>query len=109
MDTFSIINYNLEITKSSFYVTLFAIRFQRKLEILSVSYDDNKEIRVEAIEKDQLTWLNVSNLEGWNCFTRKLYCISGVPSNFLLDKRGRIIAKNLKGEALKEKLAELLN
>lgn len=78
-------------------------------EILGVSYDDNKEKWLEAIEKDQLSWKHVSDLKAWGNLTQKLYCISGIPSNVLLDKEGKIIAKNLRGEALTEKLAELLD
>jgi peroxiredoxin len=78
-------------------------------EILGVSYDTDKEKWVKAIADDKLPWKQVSNLKGWACITNKLYCIPSIPSNVLLDKEGRIIARNLRGEALTEKLAELLD
>jgi peroxiredoxin len=77
-------------------------------EILGVSYDDNKDKWLKAIEEDKLPWIHVSDLKGWGNITAKLYSISGIPSNVLLDKEGKIVAKNLRGDDLKEKLAELL-
>ena len=77
-------------------------------EILGVSYDDNKDKWLKAIEEDKLPWIHVSDLKGWGNMTAKLYSISGIPANVLLDKEGKIIAKNLRGAALEEKLAELL-
>lgn len=82
---------------------------EKGLEILGVSYDDNKEKWLKAIEKDDLPWLHVSDLKKWQNQTQKLYSITSIPSNFLLDKEGRIIAKNLNSEELKEKLAELID
>lgn len=78
-------------------------------EILGVSYDRNKDSWLAAIEKDQLPWLHVSDLKGWKNLTAKLYSISAIPANVLLDKEGKIIAKDLRSVALEEKLAELLD
>lgn len=78
-------------------------------EILGVSYDSKKDKWIEAIEKDQLPWIHVSDLKQWQNLTKELYCISGIPSNVLLDKEGRIVAKNLRGEAVIAKLAELMD
>lgn len=65
---------------------------------------------VEAIEKDGLgQWTNVSDLQFWNSPVLKMYSIQGIPQNYLLDKEGRIVASNLRGEALEAKLAELLD
>ncbi|MGN0002875.1 MAG: redoxin domain-containing protein [Sphingobacterium composti] len=80
--------------------------------ILGVSLDNpgKKDAWVEAIEKDQLgQWTNVSDLKGWKSDVVKLYSVRGIPQNFLLDKDGKIVASNLRGEALEAKLAEVLN
>ncbi|MCA5004176.1 TlpA disulfide reductase family protein [Sphingobacterium bovistauri] len=80
--------------------------------ILGVSLDNpgKKDAWVKAIEDDQLgQWTNVSDLKGWQSEVVKLYSVRGIPQNFLLDKDGKIVASNLRGEALEAKLAELLN
>lgn len=76
--------------------------------IYSVSIDDKQKPWEKAIKKDGLTWTNVSDLKGWDSETRLLYNVWGLPGNLLLDKTGKIIAKNLRGEALSQKLGELL-
>lgn len=80
--------------------------------IYGVSLDrpGKKDDWVAAIEYDKLgQWTNVSDLQFWNSPVVKLYSIRGIPQNFLLDKEGRIVASNLRGEALEEKLSELLD
>ncbi len=62
-----------------------------------------------AIEKDGLVWNQVSDLGGWNSLVVQLYGISAVPTNFLINPEGVIIAKNLRGEELQNKLKELFN
>lgn len=76
--------------------------------VLGVSLDNKKELWEKAIEKDGLTWTNVSDLKGWNCAPAALYSVNGIPSNFLIDPSGKIIALNLRGENLDNKLKELL-
>jgi thiol-disulfide isomerase/thioredoxin len=76
--------------------------------ILGVSYDQDKSKWLAAIEKDNLTWTQVSDLKGWGNETARLFSINGIPANLLLDKDGKIIAKNLRGPALEEKLNEVL-
>lgn len=78
------------------------------LEILSVSLDNNKEAWLQAIEDDKLTWNHVSDLKGWQCEAAQLYGVNGIPHLIVLDENNVIVAKNLRGEALKEKVAELL-
>jgi thiol-disulfide isomerase/thioredoxin len=83
--------------------------FSRKgFDILGVSFDKNKEKWTRAISDDQLTWHQLSDLEGWNNAAGKLYGIRSIPSNLLLDQNGIIIAKNLMGDDLTNKLEELL-
>jgi thiol-disulfide isomerase/thioredoxin len=61
-----------------------------------------------AIKADRLTWdAHVSDLQGWQSPVAQLYEINGIPASFLLDKEGRIIAKDLRGQVLERKLAEL--
>ncbi|GGG43700.1 TlpA disulfide reductase family protein [Bizionia arctica] len=85
------------------------------LEIIGVSLDgapnqkDAKALWVQAIEKDKLTWHQVSNLAYFNDPIAKQYNIQSIPATFILDSEGRIVAKNLRGEALDAKIAELLN
>ena len=52
-------------------------------------------------------WIHVSDIKYWNSIVVPLYKIESIPYNFLLDKEGRIIASNLRGEKLQTKLAEL--
>lgn len=80
--------------------------------IMGVSLDNpgKREDWVKAIADDQLgQWTNVSDLKGWKTDVVKLYSIRSIPQNFLLDKEGKIVASNLRGDALEAKLAELLN
>ena len=80
------------------------------LEMLGVSLDreNEKDKWLEAIVMDQLGWNHVSDLQYWNNAAAKLYGVNSIPANILLDSDGVIIAKNLRGEKLHEKLAELL-
>lgn len=66
------------------------------------------KIGLTLVEKDKLTWLNVSDLTGWSEIAKQ-YGVMSIPSNFLIDKDGIIIESNLRGEEkLLEKLAEVL-
>ena len=78
------------------------------LEILSVSLDNNKEAWLKAIEDDHLTWNHVSDLKGWSSEAAQLYAVNGIPHLIVLDENNVIIAKDLRGDALKNKIAELL-
>lgn len=61
-----------------------------------------------AIEKDKMTWFHVSRLQHWNDPIAKMYNVTGIPATFLLDENGVIIARNLRGQELHNKLAEVL-
>ncbi|MDF2453481.1 MAG: AhpC/TSA family protein [Bacteroidota bacterium] len=76
--------------------------------VLGVSFDQVKEKWIQAIEKDQLTWTQISDLKGWGNEAGKLYGITSIPQNLLLDKEGKIIAKNLRGPDLDAKLEEVI-
>jgi peroxiredoxin len=76
--------------------------------ILGVSLDKDKTLWQKAIQEDNLTWTQVSDLKYWNSAVVPLYSIEGIPFNVLLDPQGKVIAQNLRGTALHEKLAEVL-
>lgn len=78
--------------------------------VLGVSLDQPgaKQKWMDAIHKDGLTWTQVSDLKYWDNAAAKLYGVRGIPQNYLLDPSGKIIAKNLRGEALMKKLSEVL-
>ena len=76
-------------------------------DIFGVSLDDNREAWINAINKDKLTWNHGSDLMKWNASVVKQYNIEGIPFTVLVDKEGKIIAKNLRGKELNDKLKEL--
>ncbi|HEX8019727.1 TlpA disulfide reductase family protein [Mucilaginibacter sp.] len=79
--------------------------------ILGISLDNpgKKDAWVKAIADDKLTWIQVSDLKGWNNVVALQYGVRSIPSNFLIDPAGKIIAKGLRAEGLNSKLAELLD
>ena len=76
-------------------------------DVLGVSFDTNKEAWLAAIEKDGLTWTQVSDLQGWNNAAGALYAISFIPQNALI-KDGVIVARNLEGAELMEEVERQL-
>ena len=81
----------------------------KNFTILSVSLDQpgKKENWMNAIHKDGLTWNHVSDLKFWNNEVAQLYAVQAIPQNLLIDPNGKIIAKDLRGEDLEKKLAEI--
>lgn len=77
------------------------------LSILGVSLDKSADEWKKAIEDDKLVWHQVSNVQYFDEIA-KLYNVNAIPSSFILDEKGVIVAKNLRGEALEQKIAELL-
>jgi peroxiredoxin len=77
--------------------------------IFGVSYDTKKDKWEKAIKDDKLNWNQVSDLQGWKNSTSDQYGIKAIPSNLLLDKDGKIIAKNMFGKKLTDKLSELMH
>jgi len=84
-------------------------RFHKKgFEIFQVSLDKTKDAWIKAIEKDNLTWkYHVSDLKYWDSQPARQYSVRSIPSNFLINPEGKIIAKNLRGIELGKKLAEI--
>lgn len=75
--------------------------------VYGVSLDRSRADWLQAIEQDKLTWTHVSDLKYWQSEAAKTYNITGIPFSLLLDPDGIIIAKNLRGAALHQKLAEI--
>lgn len=82
----------------------------KNFTVLGVSLDrpGQKERWLQAIYKDELTWTHVSDLQFWNNEVAKQYRVQGIPQNFLIGPDGKILAKNLRGPALEQKLCEVL-
>jgi peroxiredoxin len=71
-------------------------------DVFGVSLDRDREAWIKAIAKDSLAWTNVSDLRYWESAPAKIYGVRAIPSNFLIDKSGVIVAKNLRGKELDE-------
>lgn len=84
-------------------------RFHDKgFEIFSVSLDNTRDAWMKAIQADGLVWPNhVSDLQGWTSTGGKTYGVSSVPNTILIDRDGKIIARNLRGAELEKKLEEI--
>ncbi|RPD94582.1 AhpC/TSA family protein [Aureibaculum marinum] len=76
-------------------------------EIYGVSLDTNREQWIKAIETDQRSWTNVSSLEGFKTDAAYNYAVTALPMNYLIDSKGKIIAKDLHGEELKKLIDKL--
>ena len=81
---------------------------QKNFTVLSVSLDQEKNNWIQAIHADNLTWTHVSDLKQFQNAVAELYHVKEIPQNILVDPAGKIIAKNLRGDALEQKLSELL-
>lgn len=77
-------------------------------EIYGVSLDKDREAWLKAIQSDQMNWLHVSDLKFWQSAAAQTYQIQAIPATFLVDKGGLIIGRNLRGNALEDKVAEVL-
>lgn len=80
---------------------------KRGFEIYQVSVDTNRSEWVDAIDKDKLTWINVGDMEG-SVHAVNVYNVKKIPYNYLLNKEGVIVAKNLQGPALNNALKQVL-
>lgn len=79
----------------------------KEFTVYGYSLDTNKDAWKAAIEKDGLIWENhTSDLKGWNSEGAQLYKVNSIPTNYLIDGDGKIIAKNLRGEALIDALSK---
>jgi peroxiredoxin len=80
----------------------------KNFTVLGISLDREKDAWMQAIKKDNLTWTHLSDLNFWNNEVAMMYRVSSIPQNFLVDPSGKIVAKDLRGEDLQQKLCELL-
>lgn len=78
-------------------------------DVFGVSFDKDHAKWVDAIGKDNLAWTHVSDLKFWSSAAGKLYGVQSIPHSILIDPNGIIIAKNLRGKELQDKLSELLD
>jgi peroxiredoxin len=89
-------------------VNVYNLYHRRGFQIYQVSLDKTRDAWLKGIQDDHLDkWIHVSDVKYWNSAVVPLYKIESIPMNFLLDKEGRIIASNLRGDKLQTKLAEL--
>lgn len=80
----------------------------RNFTVLGVSLDTKKSSWEDAIRHDKLTWNQISDLKGWNSSPAAIYGVEAIPANFLVNPEGKIIATNLEGDSLFQKLREVL-
>ena len=90
-----------------FLLEAYAKYHDKGFEIYGVSLDDNGDSWKKTIEQQGMKWVNVSTLGGWQTEAAKEYSVNSIPANFLINAKGEIIARNLRGEALAEALAEI--
>lgn len=89
-------------------VRLYRRYLSKGFDIFSVSLDNNRDAWLKAIEDDHLTWSNhVSDLRGWSSAAGRLYGIQSIPATVLVGRDGKILARNLRGEELENKLKEI--
>ncbi len=88
-------------------VELYKHYHDKGFDVLGVSLDKTKEPWLQAIEKDGLVWNHVSDLQGWSNQAAQLYGVTSIPSTVLVDKDGKILARNLRGDQLTAKLKEI--
>ena len=80
---------------------------QKGFDVVGVSFDNDKDAWVKAIKDLNMPWNHISDLKGWNNVAAGLYGINSIPASLLIDPQGNIAARNLRGDALQNKLAEI--
>lgn len=90
-------------------VRLYKMYNEKGFEVFGVSLDRTKEAWVQAIADDKLTWTQVSDLKYFNSEAAAIYQINAIPATYLIDPDGKIIAKDLRGPSLENKLKELFD
>ena len=89
-------------------LNVYNLYHKKGFQIYQVSLDKTKDAWMKGIQDDHLEkWIHVSDVQYWNSIVVPLYKVESIPCNYLLDKEGRIIASNLRGEQLQIKLAEI--
>jgi len=84
-------------------------RYKNKgFEILGISLDENKKDWIKAINKDKITWLQINDAGGWDAKTAIDWNVFQIPTSFLVDKNGKIVAMDLEKGELEKELVNLL-
>ena len=81
---------------------------ERGFDILGLSFDNNREAWLRAVAELGMTWPQLSDLQGWKSLAAQKYNVRAIPFTLLFDPEGKVVASNLRGEALANKLEELL-
>jgi peroxiredoxin len=90
-------------------VKQYAAYHSKGLDILGISLDEERQPWEKAIKDMNMTWAQASELQKWNGPTEKLYNIQAIPANFMIDREGTIVAKNLTGADLEKFLNKTFN
>ena len=95
--------------ENPFMVRLYEKYHDKGLEIIGISLDDDHQKWTDAIKKDGLPWIHVSELKKWKCEAVSLYDVKAVPHTVVLDSENHIIARNVRGEELEKLISSLLD
>jgi peroxiredoxin len=94
--------------ENPFVVAAYKKYKERNFTVMGISLDSDRTKWLKAIEEDRLTFIQLSDLQGWNNQVARTYNIRSIPQNVLVNPQGEIIAVNLRGQALERKLKALL-
>ena len=90
-------------------VVAYNLYHKKGFDVFGVSLDRDMESWKQAISDDNLIWTQVSDLQAWSSTAGKIYGVQSIPHNLLIDPKGIIIEKNLRGQDLRDRLAEIFN
>ena len=90
-------------------VRLYEKYHDKGLEIVGISLDDDHKKWTDAIQKDGLPWIHLSELKKWKCEAVRLYDVMAVPHTVVVDSENRVIARNVRGEKLVNLIGSLLD
>jgi thiol-disulfide isomerase/thioredoxin len=81
----------------------------RGLDIVGLSFDQKKEAWLKAIKDLKMPWIHLSDLKGWQSVAAEVYGINSIPASLLVNPEGKIVARDLRGSALGNKLKEIFD
>ncbi|WP_288276466.1 TlpA disulfide reductase family protein [uncultured Prevotella sp.] len=81
----------------------------RGLQMIGISFDSKRDAWLNAIRHLELPWVHLSDLKGWNSIASETYGVRAIPETVLITPDGKILAIGLRGQELKEKLAEIFD
>lgn len=90
-------------------VSLYSKYHAKGLEIIGVSFDDKKDAWLGAVERMNMTWTQLSELNGWENQMMQYYGVEAIPSTFVIDQNGKIVAIDLLGDELEETVSDYLD